>query len=268
MLEADRFEEVNRVKMSLEQDGKAVYWAAAYLVDGLLIDTGPAHTSRELAGFLEGRDLRTVVNTHWHEDHVGGNRMIQDHFGVDIFAHPDSIPLIAQVPKLQWYQEYVWGYPEASDVLAIAEAIETPRFRFEVIPTQGHSIGHIALVEREQGWCFSGDIFITGRPKVIRADEDVSGLISSMLLLAGLPTERLILFTSMGKIIPDGRQALEDCVQYFKEIADQARCLADRGMSIEEIRAELFGEGSSLGALTGGHFSTDNLVASLLKMES
>lgn len=267
MIEIDEFEEVTRIRMSIEAEGRAVYWASAYLVDGLLVDTGPPHTAEELVAFLEGRGLRTVVNTHFHEDHVGADRLIHERFGTDILAHPDSVPLIGLVPELRPYQEYVWGYPEPCEALPLGPVIETPRFRFEALETGGHSAGHVCLVEMERGWCFSGDIFISERPRVIRADEDAAGLIESMRRLAALPTGRLVLLTSMGRIIPDGRKALEACIAYFEETGARVRELAGAGRSVDEIREELFAGGSSLAALTGGHFSTDNLIASLLVME-
>ncbi len=264
MLETSEFEEVTSIRMSIEADGKPVYWVASYLVDGLLVDTGCPHTARELADFLEGRTLDVVVNTHYHEDHVGANRIIQERFGVPILAHADSVPRIAEVPELRPYQEYVWGVPEPSDVGVLGPAVETPRFRFDVVETGGHSEGHVALVEMERGWCFSADIYITERPKVIRVDEDARSLIRSMRQMAALPTERLVLFTSMGEIVPDGRRALESCADYFEDIGDKANALAREGLATTEIRERLFGAGSSLAALTGGHFSSDNLIASLL----
>ncbi len=267
MLEVSEFEEVTRIKMSLEVEGKPLYWVAAYLVDGLLIDTGCAHTAGELAQFLEDKELDLVVNTHYHEDHVGADRIARERFGVPVFAHGDSVPLINTVPELNPYQEYVWGYPEPAEVAVLGEFVETRGFRFDVVETGGHSEGHVALVEMEKGWCFSGDIFVTERPKVIRADEDARGLMESMRRLAALPTERLVLFTSMGQIIPDGRRALLSCAEYFEGIGAEATALAARGLDLEEIRERIFGAGSSLAALTGGHFSSDNLVASLLKPE-
>ncbi|MDD5448713.1 MAG: MBL fold metallo-hydrolase [Actinomycetota bacterium] len=264
MIEITDFEEVTRFKMSRALDGKPVYWVAAYLVDGLLIDTGCSHTAGEFADCLEGQSLNIVVNTHHHEDHVGANRTMIERFGIPILAHPDSVPLIGRVPVLRPYQEYVWGYPEPAEVSVLGKEVLTERFHFDVLETPGHCEGHVALVELGRGWCFSGDIFISERPKVIRADEDVAGLMSSMRLLAALPTERLVLFTSMGEIIPDGRRALLSCLEYLEGLQKKARELEAQGFTPEEIRERLFGEGSSLATLTGGHFSSGNLVKSLL----
>lgn len=264
MIETSRFEDVTRIKMSREVDGKPIYWTAAYLVDGLLIDTGCRHTAEELVEYLDGERLRLVVNTHYHEDHVGANRLIKERFGVEMLAHPYSVPLVNMTPELRPYQEYVWGYPEPVEVSPLGAAVETERYCFEVVETGGHSEGHVALFERERGWCFSGDIFITEKPRVIRADEDARGLISSMRKLAGLRADRLVLFTSMGEIVTDGRGALLSCAAYLEELSGRARALADDGLSPVEIRESMFGEGSSLAGLTGGHFSSDNLVSSLL----
>ena len=264
MIEISDFEDVTRFKLSLEADGKPVYWVAAYLVDGLLIDTGCSHTAGELVRALEGRELRMVVNTHYHEDHIGADRLLKERRGAPIFAHRDSVPLINRVPGLRPYQEFVWGYPEPTVAETLGESIETGRYRFDVVETPGHSEGHVALVERAQGWCFSGDIFITERPKVIRADEDAKVLITTMRMLAELPMERLVLFTSMGEIIPEGRRALLACAGYLDGLRAELKRLEAAGLSPVEMRKQVFGEGSTLAALTGGHFSSDNLVSSLL----
>ena len=86
MLVTTSFEEITQIRMSREIGGKPVYWVAAYLVDGLLIDSGCSYTADELASFIDGREVRQVVNTHFHEDHVGGNRLLQAKFGVAIYA--------------------------------------------------------------------------------------------------------------------------------------------------------------------------------------
>jgi len=266
MLEVSQFEDVTRIKMSLEAEGRPVYWVAAYLVDGLLIDTGPSHTVDELVGFLEGVKLDLVVNTHFHEDHIGADEAIIERFGVPVLAHADSVPFINMDAALNPYQEIVWGYPEPVEVSTLGGFVETGKYRFDVVETGGHSVGHVALVEMSKGWCFSGDIFITEKPKVIRADEDIEGLMESMRKLIDLPTERLVLFTAMGAVIPEGRHALLSCLDYLEGLLDKVRVLAIEGLSPEEIRERLLGEGSSLAAMTDGHFSSDNLIGSMLDM--
>jgi glyoxylase-like metal-dependent hydrolase (beta-lactamase superfamily II) len=151
MIETSLFEEVTQIRMSREISGKPVYWVAAYLVDGLLIDTGCNFTASELAAFLDGRPLHQIVNTHFHEDHIGGNRLLQEKFGIEILAPADSVPLIAREAKLFPYQEMVWGYPAPSETRPLPAVIRTERYTFDVIDTPGHSAGHVALVEKSLG---------------------------------------------------------------------------------------------------------------------
>jgi len=267
MIEVNHFEEVTQIKLSREVGGRPIYWVAAYLVDGLLIDTGCRYTAEELADFLEGQELDLAVNTHHHEDHIGANRLIKQRFGIEIFAHPEAIPLIKDVPKLYPYEEMVWGCPESSEVAPLPDSLETAHLRFEVIETPGHCDGHVALVELKRGWCFSGDLFVSERPKVLRPEEDLSGYISSMRRLAELDTERLILFTSIGKIVEDGRKALESCVAYFEDLVRKAQDLERRGLSPAAICDDLFGGESHFARLTGGHYSSENLIRAALRVQ-
>jgi len=48
MIEIAQFEEVTQIRMSRVIDGVPIYWVSAYLVDGLLIDTGCSYTAEEI----------------------------------------------------------------------------------------------------------------------------------------------------------------------------------------------------------------------------
>jgi glyoxylase-like metal-dependent hydrolase (beta-lactamase superfamily II) len=267
MIETASFEEVTQIRMSREIGGKPVYWVAAYLVDGLLIDTGCSFTAAELAAFLDSRPVRQVVNTHFHEDHVGGNRALQEKFGVEIFAPADSVPMIAREAKLFPYQETVWGYPAPSETRPLPALIRTERYTFDVIDTPGHSAGHAALAEKGRGWCFSGDIFAREKMKFIRPEEEMGETVASMKRLIALPSDRLILFTSVGRIVEDGRRALRDCIQYSEDLSRRAKALEKDGRDVPEIIRELFGGEHAFAALSNGQYTTENLIRSVLKME-
>ena len=267
MIEVNHIEEVIQIKMGREVGGQVLYWVAAYLVDGLLIDTGCKHTAEELVRFLEGQNIEVAVNTHYHEDHIGANYSLQQRFGIKIFAPRESVPLINQVPKLYPYQEMVWGYPEPTEVDCLPEKIETDNFHFDVVETPGHCKGHVALVESEKGWCFSGDLFISERPKVIRPEEDITEIVKSMKKLIALETDKVILFTSMGNVVQDGRKALRSCIEYFQDLSQRAKQLEKKALSVVAIRDEIFGRESSLAGPTDGQFSSENLIRALLRAQ-
>ena len=265
MIETTQYEQVVQIRMSREIDGNPVYWVAAYLVDGLLVDTGCSHTSCELTAFLEGKGLRQAVNTHYHEDHMGGNHDIMSTYGVEVRAHPVSIPLIANGFDLYPYQELAWGYPVPTSVKPLAEEVKTGRYRFQVVQTPGHCAGHICLVEPSRGWCFTGDLFARENPKFIRPEENIGEIITSMRAVMELPSDRLVLFTAVGKIVEDGRASLGRCIGYLTELAAKVQAHKRSGASIEEIMRREFGGEHPFAGLTNGQFSTQNLVRSLLE---
>lgn len=265
MLETQDYEGITQIRLSREMNGKPVYWVAAYLADGMLVDTGCSHTSAELTAYLAGSDLRFAVNTHYHEDHMGGNFGIMTRYGVEIYAHHESIPLIARRFDLYPYQEIAWGYPVPTKVKPFAPDIKTDHCEFQVIETPGHCQGHVCLVESSRGWCFTGDLFARETPKFIRPEENIGEIVRSMKKIMELPMDKLVLFTAVGKIIADGRTALSDCITYLTGLAEKVRGMERSGATIDDMVNTVFGGESAFAELTNGQFSTYNLVRSLLK---
>lgn len=266
VIEINQFEEITQVRLSHTFDGKPLFWVAAYLVDGLLIDTGCAYTAEEFMSFMEKHSPKLAVNTHFHEDHVGANHILQKRFGIPIYAPADSLPLIARKAELFPYQEFVWGYPEPTIVLPIPDTIRTERFTFEVVETPGHSVGHVSLVERTKGWCFTGDIYPGKAIRTLRPEEDMEGIVASLNKLSALPTDRLVLLTSIGRIIEKGREAINDFVGYISGLSRTASDLQTGGASIAEIVTALFDGENARAQLTNGQYTTENLVRSILRM--
>ncbi len=148
----------------------------------------------------------------------------------------------------------------------MADVIKTENHEFEVIETPGHSVGHIALVEKSQGWCFSGDIFARENLKVIRPDEDRGETIKSMEKLIFLDAERLVLFTSVGKIIEKGREALAACIRYLEDLSGKSKEFRDQGYGINGIVKKIFGGEHKFAEMTNGQYTTENLIKSVLKI--
>ena len=273
MIQVSQFGEITQFRMGREFQGQApwqppgqvFYWTSAYLVDGLLIDTGCPHTAEEFVRSLEGRAVKLVVNTHYHEDHVGANYLLQQKFGLRILASRESIPLINAPHKQHTYQEVAWGIPVPTKVELLPKNIETEHFHFDVVPTPGHSKGHIALVEPTQGWCFSGDLFASREPRSVRPEEDVGGIARSMQKLVDLKTDQLILFTSLGNVVQDGREALRACIAYLKGLSLKTKRLEKQGLSAGAIRDQLFGRETILAGLSEGDISAENMIRAVLR---
>lgn len=262
--------------LSRELDGNPVYWTAAYRVGDLLIDTGCPRTQEELMAFLRGEgapggdagdrpELKTVINTHAHEDHIGANSRLEES-GLRLLAHPGAIPSIRRPPDIEPYRELAWGRAAPSRPEPIGHSVDVPPWTFAVIETPGHAPGHIALLERSRGWCFSSDLFVGVEFKVTRADESLFDMACSMLRLAAEPTQggNLTLFTGIGQVFLDGRRSLVDCVARLARLAREARLLAAEGLDVPSIRDRLLGRESRLATLTGGHYSSERFVGHLL----
>ena len=255
---------VVRFRMAHQVLGRSYYQTAAYWVDGLLIDTGCAHTAPQLTAALKSFRVGQVVNTHSHEDHIGANAEVQEQFGCPILAHPEALPIL-QDPKLQPLQPYrrvFWGWPEPSRASAIGEWVETGTFRFQVIHTPGHSPDHICLFEPTRGWLFSGDAYIGGRDRALRQGYDIHGIIASLKKLAELSVG--MIFSGSGTVRTEGRQHLVEKIEYLEDLGEKIHRLYKEGLSARRIRRRLLGRDPTITFLTLGHFSGQRLVQSYL----
>jgi glyoxylase-like metal-dependent hydrolase (beta-lactamase superfamily II) len=256
--------EVLRLRSARDVLGRPIYFTAAYWVDGLLIDTGCAHTARQLLPALVGRRVEQVVNTHSHEDHIGGNAAVQEAFGCPIYAHPQALPVLhdPRLQPLQPYRRLFWGHPRPCRAQSLGQRVETERYSFDVIHTPGHSPDHVCLFEPRQGWLFSGDAYIGGEDRALRQGYDIYGIIASLKTLASLPVQTIL--SGSGSVRQMGTGPLRAKIDYLEELGRRIRALHDRGLSPRQSRRRLFGRELAIAYVTLGHFSGLHLVRSYL----
>ena len=88
-----------------------------------------------------GYDIRHVLNTHEHWDHIGGNQAIVEATGAEILAHQNA-NIDGQSKGLK-----------AGDAIRIGRTVE-----LEVLDTPGHTMSHVcAVAHGDQSAIFSGD---------------------------------------------------------------------------------------------------------------
>ncbi len=143
---------------------------------GNAICIDPGEESPEVVGYIRenGLQLRSIVLTHGHLDHIGGAGYLHDHFpSAEIIAHREEEPLynaLQNQPLLMGFQPHQlkamgMDYAEPPRITRYAEhgdILEAGDLRFEVRHCPGHTLGHIVLVEHGQKAVFTGDCLFSG----------------------------------------------------------------------------------------------------------
>jgi glyoxylase-like metal-dependent hydrolase (beta-lactamase superfamily II) len=146
----------------------------------------------------------------------------------------------------------------------VPKRIETTKFRFEVIETPGHCQDHISLMEPSRGWCFTGDLYFGEKLKIAGRENDIAAMVRSMKRLLEFETEGLVLFSALRTVEKEGRRALQSAIDYFEDLAVKSKDLHRKGMAVPAIVDKLMGGESAFARLTGGQFSSANLIRLLL----
>jgi len=231
-----------------------------------MVDTGCAYTVQELLTSLKGYQVDYIVNTHSHEDHIAGNAALQKIYGADVMAHPLALPVLAD-PRgkqpLHFYQRLMWGYPDPSKGKAIGVFLETRNHRFTVINTPGHSPDHICLYEPKEGWLFSGDLFVGGQDRTLRADYNIWLIIASLEKVAEM--DIYILFPGSGNIRKNPHNEIIGKIEYLKKLGEHILSYYRQGLSYSQIRRTLLGPEIAIAYFTLGHFSGTNLIRSFIE---
>ena len=172
-----------------------VNWYIVEADDGLsIVDAGvpSSWTSLHRALALLGReavDVRAIVLTHAHFDHVGFAERARTTLGVPVWVHEDDAPL-ARKPMQYTHERarsrYFLAHPRALPIMAElvrARAFWPPPVRElkrykegvlavpgspQVVHTPGHTLGHCALHFPDRDTVIVGDAIVTLDPYTAR----------------------------------------------------------------------------------------------------
>ena len=264
MLLPSTFGDVRFFRMARTYLGRALYWTGVYFVDGLLIDSGPPNLAKDVARLCRELEVRQCVTTHHHEDHSGNHNLLREQFHITPWAHARGIQRIAYPePPRFLYRRVTWGQRAPAQTQPLGEALETPRFRFQVIETPGHAEDHVVLFEPERRWLFTGDLYLGPRLKYLRSDEDVHALIASLRRVLAL--EPAVLFCQHRGRVEDASTRLRQKLDSLLELGERIQELHRRGLAEEEIAKALPGSDLLWRLWTAGDFSKRNFVRAFLK---
>lgn len=112
--------------------------------------------------FIEKEGLRPVrlLLTHAHHDHLYGNDLMRDRYGLLPEVHKDDEWIMKghlPIRLAEIYRTYPYDIPMPEHFLADDEVIPFGNHQLKVIHTPGHSPGSVFFYCEEEGIAFSGD---------------------------------------------------------------------------------------------------------------
>jgi glyoxylase-like metal-dependent hydrolase (beta-lactamase superfamily II) len=131
------------------------------------------------------RELRAIICTHAHDDHVRVAPALAERTGAQIWLHRDDLPL--------WELTHPTVRPDAwlvdGGIVAVAGT------ELQVLHTPGHSPGACCFYDEDSGVVFTGDTLFAGGPGATgRSFSDFPTIIESVRRLFNeLPPDTVVL---------------------------------------------------------------------------
>jgi hydroxyacylglutathione hydrolase len=129
----------------------------------VIIDPGcyDDHEKNELADYIQDHQLnvRMLLNTHCHIDHVLGNDFVKGKYATKLYIHrTEEFVLNAQKILAPHYGFNRYQDATPDEYLAEGDIIAFGLQKFFVLFVPGHSPGHIAFYNEREKVVFAGDV--------------------------------------------------------------------------------------------------------------
>ena len=232
--------------------GKPVMNVHFFVADDVCIDTAQSLMRKQFLEIISKRKISQVLLTHFHEDHSGNAAAVQKAKNVPVFGHPVTVRKMKDGFGILPYQYYMWGPAEKLDMKPLPPVIESHSLSLIPVHTPGHSQDHTSFLEKNEGWLFSGDLYLAPRIKYFRADEKIEETIRSLQKVLELDFQTLFCAHNPE---PD----------FLKNFCGEVATLHQRGLSEKEIIKNLpYKEVRLVKIMTTGNVSLAWMVRSTI----
>lgn len=141
----------------------------------------------------ENLNLKYILCTHGHFDHIGSVKELKDETGAKVVLHEKDIDIYRNSPQIamQFFGIEIEPQPEPDILINDGENLNIGNIQIKVIHTAGHSPGSICFYTKD--YLFTGDTLFAG--SVGRTDligGSMTELFNSLKKIAFLPDETIV----------------------------------------------------------------------------
>jgi len=264
-LKHQKFADVEMFRFGYSPIGKPWLSVYCYLIDNVLIDTAQTNCQEKVLKAFENKTIDKILLTHWHEDHSGNTAKLAKLHNAQVYAHPFTQEKLSQGFDILPYEKFLFGKikPFRGKMSDFETIIETPNHKLYPIFTPGHAEDHTVFLEKENGWLFSGDLYVGVKIRVFRKGEQFWPQVEAFRKV--LTYDFDVLFCGHHPRLKDGKKMLAQKLQYFEDFAGKAQHFHEKGFNAKEImKAMRFRENSLLKLLLSNDVSVEYMIEAAL----
>lgn len=237
-----------------------------YRMGETLIDSGPSNQWQSVRSYIDEKPVEQLLLTHHHEDHAGNAAKIAKRFDLVPFAPVQAQEKLRKGYKTPLVQKLIWGNPKPVETLPLPTlVILSDGSKLIPVHTPGHAKDLHCFHMPDQGWLFSGDLYIAKSIRYMRSDEHLDIHVNSIRKALALDFGTLL--CPHRGIVENGKAALTEKLSNILNLCEQAQELQSKQQSLEQIVVKILGPEDMMAKSTRFNFSKRNLIREALKVE-
>ncbi len=218
--------------------------------DVYIIDSGnDDNDAKEIEKILREKDwnLKGILNTHAHVDHMGGNRYLQQVYGCPAFSRGAEAAIAShmQIEPVITYGAHPFREARSSGFFAKSSTCydvtneEFPK-EVEIIDLPGHSIEHVGY-RLPDGTAFIGDSAVGDKLLAkypVLYVLDVNKYLKSLEKLKTIKADLFVL--SHGQVTSDIEPVAQNNIENIKNLCDRIERICSEPKTMEDILKFIF----------------------------
>lgn len=168
--------------------------------DGAFAVVDPAVENDELVSFLNNKNVKYILLTHGHFDHIGGVNALKAAFGAKVFVHSLDECMLLDGNKSLYNSHFGTSQKaiKADTLLDDGDEIMLGNEMIKVMHTPGHTLGSVCYILEDSRIILSGDTLF----RLSAGRTDLAGIspleagrkeIASLSKIAALPGDYAVL---------------------------------------------------------------------------